>query len=327
MSAAEMNIIALLGGLIVLIGYAVFFIFSRHYRGHYEEENLKKRISEIAGFVKVEAAESLSLIKEKAVQETFLQSKLPKIEGLKQWLQHADLNVKPTLFVIVSGALGLSISISLIIFLHGAIILSLLLGIFASFVLPWILVSLLIIKKKNEFLEEFPVALDIMRRALRAGYSADRSLEMVSEQQVGRIGKIFRIVSEKMRLGEAIEVVLSDIANRIGIDEFRMLAIVLVLQRETGGSLAEATENFAKIVRARQSIRKKVKALSAEVRVTAIILASLPFFILGAVFISSPHYLDSLFFTEKGHILLIIGGLMLSTGIAIIIRMAYKEIY
>lgn len=124
-----------------------------------------------------------------------------------------------------------------------------------------------------------------------------------------------------------MEIALAEVANRLGIEEFRMLAIVLILQRETGGSLAEVTDNFANIIRARENLRKKVQSLTAEVRVTAIILTSIPIFIFGIIYVVNRTYFNPLFYTEKGHILLLIGGGMLVSGIAIIMKMAYREYY
>lgn len=323
----ESMLIPLLSALFIILGYLIYFTYDRWYISKHRTEIMKSRISRVSIIPKAETPDDLRLIKEEAVQETFLQTKLPKIEGLKEWLQHAGLNLNPALFIFFSSLLAFFTWFVCIVIFNISVVISILLGLIASFVLPWLLISYLTSRRKNLFLEEFPVALDVMRRALKAGFSADRSLEMVAEQQTGQIAQIFKTIGEKMRLGESVEVVLADMANRIGIDEFRMLAIVLVLHRETGGSLAEAMENFAIIIRARQNLRKKIKALTAEVRLTALILTGLPFFIMGTVFVTSPRYLDTLFYTDTGQILLIIGGTMLFTGISIIIRMAYKDVY
>ncbi len=320
------NLIAILGALIVLMIYGFFIVYYRLHKGG-ANFDWKKRLSRIVAASPEEKEAALSLLKEDAVQDTFFKSKLQKIEGPQQWLQHAGLNFNLTLFFLICIFLGLIITlVFLIIFKLNALI-SFLFGTASSILLPWLVLVFLSSRRRNQFLDEFPIALDIMRRALRAGYSSDRAIEMVAEQQSGLIAAVFRTISDKMRLGEPVEAVLAEMSNRIGIDEFRMLSIVLVLQRETGGSLAEATENFSEIIRARQNLRKKVKALSAEVRVTAAILAALPFFILGSVYLSSPKYLDPLFYTETGHYLLIIGGVMLSLGIGIMVRMTTKEIY
>ncbi|OJW51449.1 MAG: hypothetical protein BGO67_06805 [Alphaproteobacteria bacterium 41-28] len=324
---SESNIIPLFGALVVLIGYIFFIVFYRFRKGSETILDWKKRLTEVGGVSQKEKEEALSLLKDQGSPDTYFKSKLQRVEGLREWLQHAGLDINPVVFLVLCGLIGLSVCFFLHFLWHISIVLSSLIGAAFSFALPWAFVAILTSRRRNEFLVEFPIALDVIRRALRAGYSADRALEMVAEQEKGPSGKIFHTISEKMRLGEAAEAVLADMANRLGVDEFRMLAIVLVLQRETGGSLAEATDNFAKIIRSRQSLRKKIKALSAEVRVTAMILTAIPFVLTGAVYVSSPHYLDPLFYTEKGHMLLLIGGGMLVTGIGMMIRMAYKDIY
>ena len=326
MSSMEGIFVPILGAILVLAGYGFYIVFYRLYKRGEGIVDWKKRLAESGAISQKEKQEALSLLKDQRSPDAYFKSKLPKVEGLTQWIQHAGLNISPPLFIAVNGIIGLSVFLLLFMWKMN-LLFSFLLAISVSFVLPWVFIMFLTSRRKKEFLEEFPIALDVIRRALRAGYSTDRALEMVAEQQKGPIGKIFHTIGDKMRLGETLEAVLGEMANRLGIDEFRMLSIVLVLQRETGGSLAEATDKFAKIIRARESLRKRVKALSAEVRVTAMILASLPFFILGAVYTTSPQYLDPLFYTEKGHMLLIVGGLMLFTGIGIMIRMAYKDIY
>jgi len=327
MSAIAIDIVSLLGAILVLIGYGAFLIYQLYYKKRKEKIDWSQRLGLNIGVPEKEKEAALSLIKEASSPDAYFKSKLPKVEGLAEWIQHAGLNIIPPLFVAISFILGILIFFVLYVVLRAYLLFSILLGLASSFILPWAFVTYLTIRRKNRFLEEFPIALDMIHRALRAGHSADRALDMVAEQMTGPMEKVFRTITDKMRLGEPLEIVLAEVSNRIGIDDFRMLAIVLVLQRETGGSLAEATENFAKIIRARQNLRKKVKALSAEVRVTATVLIAIPFFILGTVQLTTPSYLHPLFYTEIGNKLLMIGGLMLLTGIGIILRMISKEIY
>ena len=270
----------------------------------------------------------VTLLKTVAISpDTYFKSKIPKVEGLQEWIQHAGLEVSPLVFVIGSAFLGMLIGIVFFILLHGRILIPILVGIVSSFFFPWLLVVFFAKRRRTAFLNEFPVALDTIRRALRVGHSTDRALAMIAEQGEGLVGETFQSLTEKMQLGAPMETALADVANRLGIEEFRMLAIVLILQRETGGSLAEVADNFANIIRARENLRKKVKSLTGEVRVTAIILTSIPLFIFGTVYVTSPNYFDPLFYTERGNTLLLIGCGMLFSGVAIIIKMAYKEYY
>lgn len=313
-------------GSVFLIMAAYSFLVYRH-KERNKEFDWKKRISPSTPLPVDEVVTSSTLLKDQNFSEQYFKSKLVRIEGLREWLLHGGISMSPSLFLAIFALVGLICGSIFHFILHLSVVTSFLLGVGLSLMIPWILVLYLTSRQKNKFLEDFPTALDTMRRALRAGYSADRTMEMVAEQQTGLVGEVFRVITEKMRLGESAETVMAEMANRLGINEFRMLSIVFILQRETGGSLAEAMESYSKIIRARTSLQKKIKALSAEVRVTAMILSAVPFFILGAVYVTSPRYLDPLFFTERGNHLLLVGGAMLVVGIGVMFRMAYKEVY
>lgn len=321
----RINIISI-GVAVLIMGFYIVYLLYSSGRGK-KTLDIDERLSRTSlGAEKQGEAENLTLLKT-APTDSYFKSKLPKIEGLREWILHAGLDIRPSLFVSSSIALGIVVMLIFVFIFRANIIISLLIGTVSSFLIPWSIIAALTAQNKKKFLEEFPIALDIIRRALRAGHSIDRAISMVIEQVSGPVGESFKVIVEQLNLGKPFEEVLANMANRLGIDDFRMLAIVIVIQRETGGSLAESIENFAKIIRARQQLRKKVKALTAEVRVTAMILTAIPFLIFLLVYVSTPKYFDALFYTENGHTLLIIGIVMLMAGIGIIIRMAYKETY
>ncbi|MBA3813195.1 MAG: type II secretion system F family protein [Alphaproteobacteria bacterium] len=321
-----LTLMPLTAAALVIIIYAFYYLYFSGNRKNNDNLNLSKKLNR--GFDSSEDKEgpNRSLLKA-SPDNAYFTSKLPKIEGIKEWVQHAGLEINPLIVVTLSIIAGIIAGFVFFIVMHINILISCLLGIISAFLIPWVIIAFLTSRRKKQFLEEFPVALDIMRRALRAGHSIDRSIAMVVEQITGPVGIAFKQMVEKLNLGSSFDQVLAEMANRIGIDDFRMLAIVIVLQRETGGSLAEAIENFSKIIRSRQQLRKRIKALTAEVRVTSAILTAIPFVIFGAVYVTTPNYFDPLFTTENGQMLLLGGVAMLATGIGLIIRMTYKEIY
>jgi len=322
------DLISFLIAVFFLIAYLLFIFFSRYHKKSKERTAWSQRLSKTLGPTIEKKIKTSIFVKETSEIETYFTSKLPKIEGLTQWIQHAGLEIKPVVLISISIGGGFVIFFILLFILKLNLLFSFLLSSISIFVIPWIVITFLTKLKKNQFLEEFPTALDMIHRALRAGHSSERAFEMVAKNPPGPfLGEIFRQLSDKIRLGEPPEVVLTEISNRLGIDEFRMFSIALVLQRETGGSFAETIDNFSKIIRARRTLQKKMKALTGEVRATALILTSIPFCIAGLIFVMSPHYLDVLFDTQGGHLLLIIGGSMLTIGITIIFRLAYKDIY
>ncbi len=328
MNISFVDLLSVIVAITFMAGYGLFMFFLSSHKKRKEDLNLKRRLGELFKASSQKEAVTSSLIKESFSEtDNYFKSRLPKIEGFTEWIQHTGLDIDPIFFGIGSVLLGVVIFLITFFIVQANPIFALLFGIASAFVLPWLLVSYLTNVQKTKFLEDFPTALDMIQRALRAGHSSERAIEMVATRVTGPTGAAFQQIAEKMSLGEPPEVVLADVSNKVGIDEFRMLAIVLILQRETGGSLAESVENFSKIIRARQNLKKKVKALTGEVRATAILLTSIPFIITGIVYLTSPRYLDSLFYTSTGHTLLLIAGGMLSTGITIIFRMAYKDIY
>lgn len=324
----RINLITIgVAGLIMVV-YALYILYSSRNAAIQKRMDISQRLSNTSlNTEKKNEIDNLSLLKTTAPTDTYFKSKLPKIEGLKEWIQHAGLNISPSLLVFLSIMVGLIIGATLIFYFKLNILISILIGVLNSFLIPWAIIAFLTSRNKKKFLEEFPIALDIIRRALRAGHSIDRAIGMVIEQASGPVKDSFKKIVDQTNLGKPFDNVLAEMANSLGIDDFRMLAIVIVLQRETGGSLAESIDNFSKIIRARQLLRKKVKSLTAEVRVTAMILTSIPFIIFFLVYFSTPQYFDPLFYTDRGQTLLITGILMLLTGIGMIIRMAYKETY
>jgi len=321
------NIMPVFVFFLIIVGYLIVLMRSRR-KSKESDLEWKRRLDPNSMSIVKKKESEVTLLKTGAISpDTYFKSKIPKVEGLQEWIQHAGLEMSPLIFVMGSAFLGMVIGIVFFVLLHGEILISVLIGIVSAFFFPSVLVVYLAKRRRTAFLSEFPIALDIIRRALRVGHSTDRALAMVAEQEMGLVGQTFQSLTEKMQLGTPMEIALAEVANRLGIEEFRMLAIILILQRETGGSFAEVTDNFANIIRARENLRKKVKSLTAEVRVTAIILTSIPIFTFGAIYVTSPSYFNPLFYTDKGNTLLLFGGAMLFSGVAIIMKMAYKEYY
>lgn len=323
--ASDSHFYPLLAAILVLICYIYYLYVEKRKKA--EDDNWKKRLNQLFKPQEEEKREGNLLIKKDDSSEFFFQSKLQKIEGFNEWLQQAGLKLSPFQFSAFFIMLGLISFLVLHIYTNLPLIISLLIGIVFSFIIAWGGVSYLRNYNKELFLREFPIALDIIRRALRAGFSTEKAFEIVAEQQKGIIGNAFKTICDRMRLGENTETILADMSNRIGINEFRLLAIVFVLQRETGGSLADSAENLSKVIRSREQLRKKAKSLTAEVRTTAAILTSLPFVSLLFIYLSSPKYLEPLFTTPAGNNLLLMAGVFLLLGTIIIFRMTHKELY
>lgn len=146
---------------------------------------------------------------------------------------------------------------------------------------------------RKKMQEQFPVALDVFVRGLRAGHPIAAALDLLTVEMPDPIGSQFGIVIDEVTYGAELRDALQAMAERWELDDMRMFVVSLSVQSETGGNLAEILENLSTVIRERHSMMLKVRALSSEGRMTAVMLTALPVFAFAFLFISSPgFYLD-----------------------------------
>jgi tight adherence protein B len=147
------------------------------------------------------------------------------------------------------------------------------------------------IRKKMQ--DQFPVALDVFVRGLRAGHPIAAALDLLTVEMPDPIGSEFGIVVDEVTYGADLRDALQGMADRWNMDDLKMFVVSLSVQSETGGNLAEILENLSKVIRERASMMMKVRALSSEGRMTGIMLTVLPVFAFVVLFLLNPaFYLD-----------------------------------
>ncbi|MDR2158345.1 MAG: type II secretion system F family protein [Holosporaceae bacterium] len=169
-------------------------------------------------------------------------------------------------------------------------------------------------KRRMQFLQLFPDAIDMMIRGVKAGLNVGRIMKLVSMESKEPVSGEFRIISQKFDLGVEPEKVLVDAAERVDIEEFRFLVVALVLQMENGGVLAEILQNLAGIVRKRLELGLKLKAMSAEARMSAIVISVLPFVFAGIMALVNPNHLKEFVTPGSGQTLLKVAVTLFSVG-------------
>jgi tight adherence protein B len=141
--------------------------------------------------------------------------------------------------------------------------------------------------------EQFPVAIDVFVRGLRAGHPVAAALDLLTVEMPDPIGSEFGVVVDEVTYGADLRDALHAMAERWDLDDMRMFVVSLSVQNETGGNLAEILENLSKVIRERASMMMKVRALSSEGRMTAMMLTILPVAAFVVLFLLSPgFYLD-----------------------------------
>jgi tight adherence protein B len=162
-----------------------------------------------------------------------------------------------------------------------------------GFGLPMMIFSRIADHRRKKLQQQFPIALDVFVRGLRAGHPIASALELLTTEMQDPIGSEFGLVVDEVTYGADIREALQNMADRCGLEDMHMFVVSLSVQSETGGNLAEILENLSQVIRERAAMLMKVRALSSEGRMTAIILTGLPILSFTGLFIMSPKfYLD-----------------------------------
>lgn len=203
---------------------------------------------------------------------------------------------------------------------------ALLIGLLLGLVVPHLIVGLMIGRRKKQFLSSFPDALDVLIRGLKAGLPAAESIRIIGQEMSGPVAEEFLKISDNIRIGGEFDDVLWSAANRIDVPEFNFFVITLSIQRETGGNLGETLDNLVDILRKRRFVRLKVKSLSSEAKASAIIVGSLPFALFGVLYVLNRDYIMVLFTHPTGPYLVGIALAMLTTGVAVMVKLTKFDI-
>ena len=201
-----------------------------------------------------------------------------------------------------------------------------LVGIGIGAFIPHWLVKRWISKRQEDFVNNLPEALDMIVRGVKSGLPVAETINVVAEETEGVIAEEFQRVTEDARIGMTLEAALWASAERLNATEFKFFVVVLTVQRETGGNLAETLENLSELVRSRKQMKLKIRAMSSEARASMYILGGLPFAIGGLLLLVSPDYILTLFRTDTGHTILMISGVLLFMGWAVMNKMVNFEI-
>lgn len=187
---------------------------------------------------------------------------------------------------------------------------------------PRLLITVLIARRRAKFLLQFPDAIDLMIRSLRAGLPVDEAVVTVGSEGGDAVAPEFQRVAERLAVGQPLEDSLWHSARRLELPDFDFFIICLTVQRETGGKLTETLANLSDILRRRLQMRLKVKAMSAEARTSAGIIGSLPFILAAALYAANPGYISSLFHDPRGQLIVVTALASEALGIFTMIRMA-----
>jgi len=235
---------------------------------------------------------------------------------LKRMLDQADLHITPSrllMFSFMAGMLGFLATSVLTVFIPIMILIGLVCG-----SIPFLHVWYKRKKRFDAFLEQLPDALDLVARALSAGHAFSESLHMVSTEMPEPIATEFRKAYEEQNLGLSVKLALENLTQRMPLLDLKLCVTAVLIQRETGGNLAEILEKVSYTIRERFRILGDLKTLTTSSRMSAWLLCGLPIFVAVAVTVLNPDYMSVLWKDPRGHYLIAIALTMQITGMLIV---------
>ncbi len=235
---------------------------------------------------------------------------------LKRMLDQADLHITPSRLIMFSAMAGMLAALAASV-ISISILLMLAAGLSAAAV-PFVHVWWKRKKRFDAFLELLPDGLDLMSRGLSAGHAFSEAMHMVSTEMPEPIATEFRKTYEEQNLGLSLKLALENLTQRIPLLDLRMCVTAVLIQRETGGNLAEILEKVAYTIRERFRIMGDLKTLTTSSRMSAWLLCGLPIFVTIVITMMNPEYMNVLWKDYRGHYLIATALFLQVTGMLIV---------
>jgi len=257
--------------------------------------------------------ESLSQVEERERQR---RQKLT----LRVLLMQAGLEVSPRAFYMFSAIVGLVIGFVVLV-VGVPWYVAIIAGVAGFLGLPRWILKFLRRRRQQVFLNDFADAIDIMVRGLKSGLPINDAMKVISTETPAPVGPEFLEIVEGQRVGIPIDQGIDRMFERLPLAEVNFLAIVMNIQSKTGGNLSEALSNLSKVLRDRKKMKAKIRAMSQEAKASAAIIGSLPFIIMGVLTVLNPAYLNPLWDTTLGNVMVVGSGVWMLIGTLIMRKM------
>ena len=313
---------------------AVIFVLALGFGllGGGQSSRAAKRAQSLSGNAKVAKAKSASNDAQKDRRKHVADS-LKKIEdkqkefkkkqgrqSLDQMLEQAGFEMSVRDFYMISAIVGIvMVGIGIISGQQPYVILAM--GVVGMLGLPRWFIGQARKKRQKKFVAEFSNSIDVIVRGVKSGLPVNECLKIISRDAQSPVKEEFHLLVEGQRIGLSLEQSLERMYQRMPVNEVNFFAIVLVIQQQTGGNLADALGNLSTVLRSRKTMLGKIAALSMEAKASAAILAAMPFMVSGMVYMSAPDYLEPLFSEQTGQFMLMGAGVWMMIGVVVMKNM------
>jgi tight adherence protein B len=233
---------------------------------------------------------------------------------LEMKIQQAGLSLSRQQFIIFS-VVGALIFAFMVFLASNSLYIAGPAGIIGLLGLPNVTLAQLRKRRINKFIAEFPNAIDIIVRGVKAGLPLGDCLRIIANEAAEPVRGEFRVITETQAMGLSLGEAVDKLAQRVPITEANFFAIVINIQSKAGGNLSEALGNLSRVLRERKKMKGKIGAMSMEAKASAAIIGAVPFVVVGLLYASSPTYVSLLWTTHHG--MIVTGGALIWMGIGI----------
>lgn len=328
MQDVNSTVILLAAGSMILVLVAVLIVLARALGGGTKEtrqklDKFKNRFGAQQSLGR--QAASIRINQQQTGLGARLAELMPRRDQIQVRLQQAGMEIDLPRYAMVCA--GISVAV-LALFLAGGFpfLMSAALALILGVGLPHFYIGRRITSRLERFTKQFPEAIDLMVRGLKSGLPVNECIANVGHELSAPTGTEFRKITDAMRLGKQLEEALWETADRLDTPDFKFFVISLVVQRETGGNLGETLENLSNILRQRQGMKLKIRAMSSEAKASAWIVGVLPFIMLGLIMMINYDY-GIILFTHPKAIIAGIGALFwMGLGLIVMAKMIKFEV-
>lgn len=255
-----------------------------------------------------------------SMKELEARQKRARTPPLATRIAQAGLSWSKQTYYLVSVVLGLLFGVMLLVGV-GSPLLAASGAVMGGLAVPSWLLRFLIKRRQARFIEEFPNAIDVIVRGVKAGLPLGDCIRVVANDSPEPVKSEFRSIIDTQAIGVPMDEAVQRMQERLGLPEANFFAIVIAIQAKSGGSLSDALGNLSRVLRERKKMRGKIKAMSMEAKASGWIIGSLPAIVAFMVNLTSPGYMSVLWQTPTGMMMLAASGFWMLCGILVMRKM------
>jgi tight adherence protein B len=312
-------VIAILVFVVVSLGgFVVFALFDERKS---RARVLRDRLSPSGETAERQPGEELALLRDEMLSEIpafdTLLRRSERISALQKLLSQAEIKIRAGNFLLLCMASGVVLAFLVFVLVKRDPIFAWV-GLIVGFFLPYSYASYMRTKRFDAFEEHFPEAIDTLARAVRAGHAFTTALEMIADEVTEPVAGEFRKLFEEQKFGLPVRDALSNMVDRVPLVDVKFFVTAVMLQRETGGNLAEILDNLSYVIRERFKILRQVRVYTAQGRLTMMLLMGMPPLIVLLMLSMNPTFIQPLFTDPIGHVMIVAGIVLQTIGYFVI---------